>query len=66
MCAKKCFLTDKKVIFGKNVSHSNKSINRRFNVNLQKKKIYIPELNGYVKVLVSAAGLRNINKKGLF
>lgn len=66
MCAKKCFMTDKKVIFGKNVSHSNKHTNKKFNVNLQKKKVYIPGINGYIKVSVSAAGLRNINKKGLF
>ena len=64
MCAKKCFITGKKVLFGKNVSHSNKSVNRRFLVNFQKKKIYIPELNGYIKVSVSTAGLRNIDKNG--
>ena len=34
--------------------------------NLQKKKIYVPELKKTVAITVSARGLRTIQKKGAF
>ena len=34
--------------------------------NLQKKRIYVPELKKTVMITVSARGLRTINKKGAF
>jgi large subunit ribosomal protein L28 len=39
---------------------------RRQKVNLQKKKIYIPELDRYIKLRVSAKGLKIIQKKGAY
>lgn len=39
---------------------------RRQKVNLQKKKIYIPELDEYIKLRVSAKGLKIIQKKGAY
>lgn len=39
---------------------------RRQKVNLQKKKIYIPELDQYIKLNVSAKGLKIIQKKGAY
>ncbi|PLX01787.1 MAG: 50S ribosomal protein L28 [Marinilabiliales bacterium] len=60
-----CQITGKKVISGNNVSHSNSRTKRKFHPNLQVKKFYIPEEDKWVKLMVSAAGIRNINKKGI-
>lgn len=40
--------------------------NKRKYPNLQKKKIYIPELKKSVTIEVSARGIRTINKRGAF
>jgi len=50
---------------GNNVSHSKRRTKRRFDVNLLKKKFYIPDEDRWVQLTVSAAGLRTINKKGV-
>ncbi len=61
-----CEITGKKVITGNNVSHSHIKTRRKFYPNLQTKKFYIPEEDKWITLKVSAAGLRNINKKGIF
>lgn len=53
------------MIVGNNVSHSNIKTKRRFYPNLQDKKFYIPEEDKWIKLRVSAAGIRTINKKGI-
>jgi large subunit ribosomal protein L28 len=50
---------------GNSVSHSKRRTKRRFNVNLFKKKFYLPGEDRWVQLTVSAAGMRTINKKGL-
>ncbi len=50
---------------GNNVSHSKRRTKRRFDINLFKKKFYLPEEDRWVSLRVSAAGLRMINKVGL-
>jgi large subunit ribosomal protein L28 len=60
-----CEITGKKMIVGNNVSHSNIKTKRRFYPNLQDKKFYIPEEDKWIKLRVSAAGIRTINKKGI-
>ena len=50
---------------GNNVSHSKRRTKRRFNVNLFKKKFYMPDEDRWVQINVSAAGIRTINKKGV-
>jgi large subunit ribosomal protein L28 len=60
-----CEITGKRVIVGNNVSHSNKRTRRVFKPNLQVKKFYHAEEDRWVTLKVSAAGIRNINKKGL-
>ena len=64
--ARKCQLTGKKPIVGNNVSHSNVKTKRRFLPNLFTKRFYIPELDKWVKIKVSASALRNINKHGIY
>lgn len=60
-----CQITGKKAMVGNNVSHSKRRTKRRFDVNLFKKKYYLPGEDRWVQLTVSAAGMRTINKKGL-
>ncbi len=60
-----CQITGKKFMVGNNVSHSKRRTKRRFDVNLFKKKFYMPEEDRWVTLRVSASGLRMINKVGL-
>lgn len=60
-----CELTGKKAITGNNVSFSNKKNKRKFNVNLTRKRFYIPEEDRWVTLRVSTSALKNINKKGI-
>ena len=52
-------------MFGNNVSFSVNKTRRRFNVNLSKKRFYIPEEDRWVTLKVSAKALKTINKKGI-
>lgn len=61
-----CQITGKKAITGNNVSHSHIRTKRQFHPNLHTKKFFVPELNDYVVLKVSAHGMRNINKKGIW
>jgi len=63
--SKVCQITGKKAITGNNVSHSKRRTKRKFNANVFKRKFYWPEQDVWVRLTVSAAGLRNINKMGL-
>jgi large subunit ribosomal protein L28 len=60
-----CQITGKKVMVGNNVSHSKRRTKRRFYPNIFDKKFFLPEENRWIKLRVSAAGIRTINKKGL-
>ncbi len=64
--SKVCQLTGKRPISGNNVSHSNRRTKRRFEPNLHKKRYFIPEINKWVTLKVSAKAMRNINKLGLY
>ena len=61
-----CQITGKKAITGNNVSHSNIKTKRKFNPNLHTKKFYVPEIDEWVVLKVSAKGVRNISKKGVW
>ena len=50
---------------GNNVSHAHNKTRRRFQVNLQKKRFYIPEEKRWVTLRVSAKTIKTINKKGI-
>ena len=58
-------ITGKKAITGNNVSHSKRRTKRKFNVNLFKRKFYWVEEGQWISLVVSANGLRTINKLGL-
>jgi large subunit ribosomal protein L28 len=63
--SKICQITGKKAMVGNNVSHSKRRTKRRFSPNLFSKKFYLPEEDRWIRLTVSAAGLRTINKRGL-
>ncbi len=60
-----CELTGKKAMVGNNVSHALNRTKRKFNVNLVKKRFYIPEEDKWITLRVSTSALKNINKKGI-
>lgn len=60
-----CELTGKRAMVGNNVSHAMNKTKRKFNVNLVKKRFFIPEEDKWVTLKVSTSALKNINKKGI-
>ena len=63
--SKTCEITGKKVMFGNNVSKSLNRTKRRFDVNLIKKRFFIPEENKWITLKLSASALKTINNKGI-
>ncbi len=63
--SKVCEITGKKAMFGNNVSFSINKTRRRFDVNLTKKRFYIPEEDRWITLRVSTRALKAINKKGI-
>ncbi|RRD48085.1 50S ribosomal protein L28 [Arachnia propionica] len=51
--------------FGHNVPWSKKKTQRRFNVNVQTKRYWVPSLGRTVKLTVSARGIKVIDARGI-
>ena len=51
--------------FGHNVPWSKKKTNRRFNVNVQTKRYWVPSLERRVRLTVSAKGIKVIDARGI-
>tara|TARA_Y100000590_G_scaffold138676_1_gene158768 strand:+ start:1063 stop:1344 length:282 start_codon:yes stop_codon:yes gene_type:complete len=64
--SKKCELTGKMPLKGHNVSHANNKTKRRFLPNLKKVRFRSKSLNKSMKLTVSNAGMRTVDKKGSF
>ena len=64
--SKICQITGKKAMVGNNVSHSKRRTKRTFDANLFTKKFYYVEQDCWIQLKISAAGLRFINKVGLY
>jgi len=60
-----CKLTGKKPLRGNRVSKSNNRTNRFQYPNLQKKKLFIPELNKSVTIKLSVKAMKIVDKLGL-
>jgi len=54
----------KKPMFGNTRSFSMRASRRKFNPNMQNKRIYVPELDRHVRVRISVDELRTIDKIG--
>ena len=63
--SKICQITGKRVMFGNNVSKAINKTRRRFDVNLIKKRFFIPSENKWITLKIKASVLRTINKKGI-
>ena len=64
--SKKCELTGKIPLKGHKVSHANNKVKRRFLPNLKKVKFTSNILKRNLKLNVSNAGVRSVDKKGSF
>ncbi len=60
-----CQVTGKKPVAGNNVSHANNRTRRRFLPNLHNHKFWVESENRWVKLRVSAKGMRIIDKNGI-
>ncbi len=63
--ARVCQVTGKKPMVGNNVSHANNKTKRRFLPNLQERRLWVESENRYVRLRLTNAGLRTIDKKGI-
>jgi len=51
--------------FGKRVPHSHQRTNRRFNVNIQRKRYWVPSLRRHVTLRISTRGIGVIDRRGI-
>ena len=63
--ARVCQITGKKPQVGHHVSHANNKTKRRYLPNLQYRKFWVESENKWVKMRLTSAGLRLIDKKGI-
>ena len=63
--ARKCEVTGKGPMVGNNVSHANNKTKRRFLPNLQHRRFWVESENRWVRLRISNAALRLIDKVGI-
>jgi large subunit ribosomal protein L28 len=63
--SKKSAITGAGPNYGNNVPFSKKKTRRRWDVNLHDRRIWVPELNRFVKIRISTRDMRSIDKHGL-
>ena len=63
--SRRCDLTGKKPMAGNRVSHSHRKTNMWQLPNVHDKRIFVPELDRWVKIRLSTSAMRTITKKGL-
>lgn len=63
--SKVCQVTGKRPVTGNNVSHAHNRTRRRFVPNLHSKRFWVQTENRFVRLRVSAKGMRIIDKKGI-
>ncbi len=60
-----CQVTGARPAFGNNVSHSHRRTRRRFDVNIQRKRYWVPSLGRHVTLRVSARGIKTVDQRGI-
>jgi len=60
-----CQVTGKGPVTGNNISHANNKTRRRFLPNLQHHRFWVETANRFVRLRVSAKGMRIIDKRGI-
>nr|CAA6829157.1 MAG: LSU ribosomal protein L28p [uncultured Thiotrichaceae bacterium] len=63
--ARVCQVTGKRPMTGNNVSHAHNKTRRRFLPNLHSHRFWVESEERFVKLRVSANGMRTIDKKGI-
>ena len=63
--SKVCQVTGKRPVSGNNVSHANNKTKRRFLPNLHTHRFWVESENRYVKLRLTANGMRIIDKRGI-
>ena len=63
--SKVCQVTGKRPITGNNVSHAMNRTRRRFEPNLHYHRFWVAAENRFVRLRVSAKGMRCIDKRGI-
>ena len=63
--ARVCQVTGKAPMVGNHVSHANNKTKRRYLPNLQYRRFWVESESRWVKMRLTSAGLRLIDKKGI-
>ncbi len=63
--AKVCMVTGKSPVAGNNVSHAHNKTRRRFIPNLHTHRFWVESENRFIKLRLTAKGMRIIDKKGI-
>ncbi|HIA02790.1 MAG TPA: 50S ribosomal protein L28 [Myxococcales bacterium] len=62
----KCQLTGKRRLVGNNVSHAHNKTKRVQKPNVQRKRIWVPEEQTFIRIKLSTRALRTVTKVGLY
>ena len=60
-----CQVTGARPGFGHTISHSHRRTKHRFDINVQRKRYWVPSLRRYVTLTVSTKGIKIIDKEGI-
>jgi large subunit ribosomal protein L28 len=60
-----CQVTGAHPGFGHHVSHSHRRTKRRFDVNIQSKRYWVPSLRRHVTLTLSARGIKTVDQRGI-
>ena len=63
--AKVCQVTGKRPVAGNNVSHAHNKTRRRFLPNLHKHRFWVESENRWIRLRLTASGMRIIDKLGI-
>lgn len=60
-----CQVTGARPGFGHSISHSHRRTKRRFDVNIQRKRYWVPSLGRHVTLTLSAKAIKTIDRRGI-
>ncbi|NXY94746.1 50S ribosomal protein L28 [Streptomyces sp. BR123] len=60
-----CQLTGAQPGFGNNISHSHRRTSRRFDVNIQRKRYWLPSEGRHVRLNLSAKAIKTVDAIGI-
>lgn len=63
--SRKCMVTGAEPGFGHHISHSHRRTKRRINVNVQRRRYWVPSLGRHVRLTVSTPGIKTIDRRGI-